>query len=99
MKTLVHIAIELDHNKSLKIYREAGFDFPVIPEGMNTFHQHFKTTDGDNAVIVNQTGFSRILADNEEPVNGCLVIVALDAPDDVTARAALEHFLDDMLSE
>ena len=32
MKTLIRIAIELDHNKSLKIYREAGFDFPAIPE-------------------------------------------------------------------
>ena len=66
---------------------------------MNTFHQHFKTAEGDDAVIVNQTGFQRQLLDDEEPVNGCSVIVALDADDDVTARAALEHFLDDMLSE
>ena len=93
------IIVNLDHNESLEIYQAAGFDYPEIPPGMNTYQHFFKTTDGNNAIILNQTGFSRTQSDNEEEVNGCSLFVILDAPNDNIARIFLERFADNMLSE
>jgi len=91
------IGLITDHDQALAAYKAAGHDWPEIPEGCNTVWYHFQTAEGNQAIIINQRGFKRNQADNEEPVNGCSVAVAIDAPDAATARATLEKWVKEFL--
>ena len=91
------ISAELDHHRALAHFTAAGHAFPAIPPGKNTVWHHFTLPDGSPAVLVNQSGLIPTAADNEEQVNGCSLIVALDAPSEDAARAALEAALADLL--
>jgi len=84
------IGLQIDHAKSLAAYQAAGHSFPCIPEGKNTIWHHFTLSDGRPAIIINQRGFAHCAQDNETPINGCSLAVALDAPDAATARATLQ---------
>lgn len=87
------IGVETDHHKSLGAYIAAGHEFPAIPQGANTVWHHFKTVEGLNAVIINQRGFTPLAGDDEQQVNGCAIAVAIDPPDDATARVTLERWV------
>lgn len=89
--------ISTNHEESLAAYRAAGFSFPTIPKGKNTVWYHFTTAEGRPAVIVNQSGFAQMAGDDENPVNGCSLVVVLDEVDPKTARPALERWLDENL--
>jgi hypothetical protein len=87
----------IDHKQSLAAYTAAGFAFPSIPSGKNTIWHHFETAEGDHAVIINQRGQAPIASDDEQEVNGCSLLVAIDPPDAVTARATLERAVRELL--
>ena len=92
------IAIITRHNEAASILRDAGVSIPKIPAGCNTISQHFKTAEGQPALVINQTGFAPLQSDNEEECNGCLVAIALNAHLSPEAAAAgldlwLEEFL------
>lgn len=87
----------LDHATALAAYQAAGFSFPEIPPGMNTVWHHFDDQDGTPCIIVNQRGHIPTAEDNEEQVNGCSLLVAVDAPDPDTARATLERAVHTLL--
>lgn len=88
----------LDHAAALNIYTDAGYPFPRIPPPANTVYHHFEV-DGDPAVIINQTGFQRLPTDNEEEVNGCIVIIARHYKPGGKAGAVdfLERYVREML--
>jgi len=85
------IGITIKHDESLQILKDAGVNPPRIPKGKNTSWKHFKTVDGLQALVVNQSGGVPTAQDNEEEVNGLSVLVAIDAPDIATAQATLER--------
>ncbi len=85
------------HREAVRIFAEAGHGYPTIPAGINTVCHHFITRDGHRAVIVNQKEVIPVAEDNEEPVNGCLLLIALDSVDDQTAREALDKVIRDLL--
>ena len=85
----INIGFVLDHDQALEIFQAAGHTYPSIPEGLNTVCRFFITEDGLPALIVNQRGFAPIQSDNEEPVNGCSMAIALDAPSIESGRATL----------
>lgn len=87
------IAVTLDHATALAAYTAAGHPYPTIPAGCNTVWHPFTTTEGQPAVVVNQRGFAPEAGDNEEQVNGCLLAVAIDAPDTPATRAALAQWV------
>lgn len=93
----MRIAVALDHRQALGAYRAAGGAFPAIPDGANTAWAHFTTADGLPAVIVNQRGFAPTAEDDEEELNGCSLAIALDAPDEATARATIEDWVKGIL--
>ncbi len=96
----VKISIELDHSKALAAYTAAGNAYPTIPQGKNTVWHHFETTDGRQAVIINQRGFVPAAIDNEEQVNGCgLAVVIDDDIDPLTARKSLDQWVQEILGE
>ncbi|MFA5323959.1 MAG: hypothetical protein WC373_14905 [Smithella sp.] len=91
------IGVCLDHKTALKIYRDTGAEYPVIPYGKNTIWHHFKIEAGNPCVIINQRGFEPRTSDNEEECNGCSVAMVLDDVPDVEARAALEKWVVEFL--
>jgi hypothetical protein len=95
----IKIAAILDHDQALWLYRQAGHDYPTIPKGCNTFTHHFTTAEGHPAVIINQTGFTRELTDNEQQVNGCTVYMVEDGTEEDLAREAMDRFLDEILGK
>lgn len=93
----VKIVALQSHREAVRIFEEAGHAYPTIPAGANTVWHHFMTRHGHHAVIVNQKGFVPVAEDDEQPVNGCLLLMAFKPIDDQTAREALEKFVRDML--
>jgi hypothetical protein len=93
------IGVEIEHRKAIAIYRAAGYTYPKIPEGCNTYWEHFTTAEGMSAIVINQRGFARRPEDGGEEVCGCSVAVALDAADAGAARAALDAWVRAMLPE
>lgn len=92
------IGIELDHAAAAGILTDAGVAVPRIPPGKNTVLLHFSTAAGQPALAINQTGFSRVLADNEEQINGLSVAIVLDDTPAPAARAALDDWAESLLS-
>lgn len=90
----MQISTELDHTKALSIYQAAGHPFPAIPAGANTRTEPFITTNGLPAVLVNQRGFSPIATDNEEQINGCMVLQAVDPAAKTNPELAISNLLD-----
>lgn len=98
----MRIGAIIDHHKAIAIYREAKGDpraYPRIPDGCNTYWEHFATVDGDPAVIINQRGMARRPEDGDEELSGCSVAIALDATDRQAAHAALETWISGLLPE
>jgi hypothetical protein len=93
----VKIVALQSHHEAVRIFAEAGHGYPTIPAGINTVLHHFITRDGHHAVIVNQKEFVPVAEDNEQPVNGCLLLIALEPVDDQTAREALDKVIRDLL--
>lgn len=96
-KPAMRIGTIIDHDQALAVYTQAGHAYPTIPDSYNTVWHHFETVDGEPAVIINQRGLALTSSDNEEPVNGCTVAIALDPPDAATARSTLERWVREML--
>ena len=92
------IAVALAHTDAARILSEAGQPIPLIPAGCNTISQHFVTADGLPALVVNQTGFAPTQSDNEEECNGCAVAIVLDPVPQAEAIAALEQWLQTILT-
>jgi hypothetical protein len=92
------IQVNIDHAESLAAYQAAGHGFPTIPAGKNTIWHHFSDAAGRPALIINQRGFSGLPSDDEQPLNGCSLAIALDAPDPATARATLEQWVRQFLA-
>jgi hypothetical protein len=93
----IKIGVCLKHDDALKCYQDTGAGYPTIPPGKNTVWHHFKTMEGKHAVIINQRGFKRFVADNEEEVNGCTVAIVLDDVPETKARAMLEKWVTEQL--
>jgi len=87
----------IDHSQALAAYTAAGFSFPAIPAGKNTVWHHFDDANGNHCVIVNQSGQTPLASDNEQQVNGCSLLVAIDPPNAETARATLELAVHELL--
>ena len=85
------VTLITDHARAVAAIRAAGYFPPVIPDGYNTDLLGIRLPGGEPALAINQTGFQRIRADNEEQVNG-ITLVVLDgqaAMDDATAERTL----------
>lgn len=65
----------LEHAAADRLLAAAGWQIPAIPAGCNTVEFPFTTADGRRALAVNQRGFAPRASDNEEEVNGCLVLI------------------------
>lgn len=94
----MRIGIVIDHDKALAAYQAAGHPFPAIPEGKNTVWHHFDDIDGNQCVILNQSGCVPVASDNEQQINGCSLLVAIDPSDAETARCALERAVRKLLA-
>ena len=92
------IAVTLHHTEAARILTDAGVSVPRIPTGSNTISQHFTTADGQPAIVINQTGFTPTQADNEEECNGCTVAIVLDPVPQSQAIAALDQWLQTILT-
>lgn len=98
----MRIGVEIDHRKAIAIYREAKGDpraYPRIPEGCNTYWEHFVTADGQPALAITQRGFARLPEDKDAENNGCSVAVVLDSCNSEIARATLDSWAREMLPE
>jgi hypothetical protein len=91
--------VEIDHRKAIAMYRavKGSGAYPRIPEGCNTNWEHFTTVEGQPAIIINQRGFERRPTDGHEQINGCSVVVALDATDEAQARTMLDTWAAQMM--
>ena len=69
----------LTHADVVEMLTEAGYALPGIPAGFNTVSIYFTTADKLQAMAMNQTGFVPVQSDNEREINGCTVVVCLDA--------------------
>lgn len=76
----------------------AGHPLPRIPEGSNTATLPFTTADGRPAIAVNQIGFARTAADDEQEVNGLAVLICMDDPAPPDAPAQLATALTQLLT-
>jgi hypothetical protein len=92
------IAVTIHHAEAARILTDAGVPVPRIPTGCNTISHHFTTADGLAAVVINQTSFAPTQADNEEECNGCSVAIVLDPVPQSEAVAALEQWLQTILT-
>jgi hypothetical protein len=85
----------LSHSDADRVLAEAGWKIPEIPKGCNTVTFYFQTKEGLQALAVNQSGFAPTANDNENQVNGCMVVVCLDRGLDlIDARAILKKFIE-----
>lgn len=87
----------IDHQTALSAYTAAGHGYPTIPAGKNTVWHHFRDTDGNYCIIINQRGFQPTVTDDEQQLNGCSLFVAIDPSDAPVARATLEAHVREML--
>jgi len=69
------VLIISSHKEAVEALNAAGFPCPTIPTGCNTAIFRFTSAGGARALAVNQKGFQRITADDEQEVNGCMVFV------------------------
>ena len=92
------IAVIIHHAEAARILTDAGVPVPRIPAGCNTISQHFTTAEGQPALVINQTGFAATQADNEEECNGCSVAIVLDPVPQSEVVAALEQWLQTILT-
>lgn len=96
----MQIGITIEHRKAIAMYREALGDpraYPRIPQGCNTYWEHFTTVDGYQALIINQRAHARMPSDGDEELNGCSVAVAVDEPNAEQAKSMLDAWVRQML--
>lgn len=81
------VRVILDHATACRMIREAGHEPPRIPAGCNTCTMLLRLRSGEPALAINQTGWAPIATDNEHEVNGCLLLILLDAGTDTDIEA------------
>lgn len=86
--------VVLDHATAVDIMAMAGVK-PYIPEGCNTMHHRFRDSNANACAAINQRGFAPEQADNEQQVNGCMVIIVEHSAN--MPNAAAEQLLDNLI--
>jgi len=72
------IRAHLSHADVVAILRTHGRDLPAIPPGCNTVSTEITLGSGERALVCVQGGFAPLASDNEQEVNGAVLLVLAD---------------------
>jgi hypothetical protein len=68
----------LRHAEAQQFVERCGYLVPQVPVGFNTISMYFKTTDGLQAMVINQDGFEPDGDEQGRELNGASVYICLD---------------------
>lgn len=83
------VRVVMDHATACDLIRSAGREPPKIPAGCNTVTMLLRLADGLPALAINQTGWVPRASDDEQEVNGCMLIVLTDDACDTEIESAV----------
>lgn len=93
------VAAILESDKAIALYHDAGFaELPEIVAGASVVWKHFTTSLGFEAIFVNQRPGGVVEPTMDPGITKCVALVAIDPPNQNTARHLLEKSVRELLN-